>query len=232
MNVQAKTKIDRPAPAAPAARPVAAESEQPFLTWLQARQKIIGFTLGALVLVGLVGWYVIESGRRKQAQAMEALDVARGAMEVGNYPEASTGLQRVIQSFSGTEAAYEATLALNQVRLLSGQAELAVEDLRRFAGTKPPEPYGSAAHGHLAIALENSGKTSEATAEYLQAASLAGEEFRKIDGYLNAARTYRIAGNDAEAVKVLQDLIKRFPKQSPGLAEAKVRLAELTGGVM
>lgn len=232
MNVQAKTKAaDRPAPAE-AVRPAVQETDHPVMAWLQARQKVIGFTLGAIVLVGLVGWYVIESGRRKQAQAMEALDVARGAIEVGNYPEASTGLQRVIQSFAGTEAAYEATLALNQVRLLSNQAELAIEDLRAFAATNPPEPYGSAAHGHLAIALENSGKTAEATAEYIRAAELATEEFRKIDSYLNAARTYRIEGKTAEAIAVLQDVVKRFPAQSPGLAEAKVRLAELTGGTM
>ncbi len=186
--------------------------------------------LGAVFLVGLVSWYVIESGRRKQAQAMEALDRARVSMEAGNYPEASSALQKVTQTYSGTDAAYEAVLALNQVRLLSGQAKLAVDELKKFVATNPPGAFGSAAHAHLAMALENSGRAADAGAEYLKAAELAPEAFRKIDALLNVARTYRAAGKDKEAAGVLEDLIKKFPKEQAGVAEAQVRLAEITKG--
>ncbi len=201
-----------------------------FLAWLVARQKQIGMALGAVFVVGLVTWYVVESGRRKQSQAMEALDQARMSMESGNYPEASAALQKVTQTYSGTDAAYEAVLALNQVRLLSGQAQLAVDELRKFVATNPPGAFGSAAHSHLAIALENAGKVADATAEYVKAADLAPEAFRQIDALLNAARTYRAIGKDKEAAAMLEGLIKKYPKEQAGVAEAQVRLAEITKG--
>jgi TolA-binding protein len=198
--------------------------------WLQARQKAIGIVVLAVFLVGLGAWYVVESGRRKQVQASDALDRARASMDGGNYPEASTQLQKVAQTYAGTDAALEATLALNQVRLMSGQAQLAVDELRKFAATNPGGAFGAAAHLHLAIALENTGKTTEATAEYLRAAELAPDGFRKVDALLAAARTYRLTGKEQEAIALLQDVVKKYPKEGAGVAEAKVRLAELTKG--
>ena len=213
-----------------AAEPVATTTDSDdghFLTWLQARSKPIAIAAGVVFVLALVVWYVVESGKRKQAVAMEALDQARAAMEAGNYPEASTGLTRVVTSFSGSDAAYEATLALNQVRLLSGQAELAVEELKKFIATNPPASFAGAAHAHLAMALENTGKTADATAEYLKAAELSPEAFKKVDALLAAARTYRIVGKNKEAAAVLEGIIKDFPKEQAGIAEARVRLAEI-----
>lgn len=215
-----------------AAEPVrAAEpSEHPIIDWFQAHQRAVSIAAGVVFVLGLAGWYVVESGRRKQAQALSALDQARNSMEAGNYPEASAGLQKVTQNFSGTDAAFEASLALNQVRMLSGQSQLAVDDLRKLVGSSPTGASGAAARSHLAMALENTGKPAEAAAEYLKAAELAPEVFRKVDALLNAARTYRLSGKEAEAVTVLSDLIKAYPREMAGVAEAEVRLAEITKG--
>ena len=215
-----------------AAEPVRAvePSEHPILGWLQARQKAIGIVAGVVFVLSLAGWYVVESGRRKQTQALGALDQARVSLDAGNFPEASAGFQKVAQNYSGTDAAYEAGLALNQVRMLSGQGQLAVEDLRKLVASNPPGAYGAAARAHLAMALENTGKPAEAAAEYLKAAELAPEAFRKIDALLSAARSYRLSGKTTEAVAVLSDLIKKYPKETAGIAEAEVRLAEITKG--
>lgn len=204
--------------------------EHPILAWFQAHQRAVGIAAGLVFVLGLAGWYVVESGRRKQVQALSALDQARNSMEAGNYPEASTAFQKVTQNYSGTDAAYEAALALNQVRMLSGQSQLAVDDLRKLAASNLPGVYGAAVRSHLGMALENTGKPAEAAAEYLKAAELAPEVFRKVDALLNAARTYRISGKEAEAVKVLADLIKAYPRETAGVAEAEVRLAEITKG--
>ncbi len=204
--------------------------EHPILAWFQAHQRAVGIAAGVVFVLALAGWYVVESGRRKQVQALSALDQARNAMEAGNYPEASTGFQKVSQNYSGTDAAFEASLALNQVRMLSGQSQLAVDDLRKLVASNPPGAHGAAARAHLGMALENTGKPSEAAAEYLKAAELAPEVFRKVDALLNAARTYRLAGKETEAAKVLSDLIKAYPRETAGVAEAEVRLAEITKG--
>lgn len=215
--------------AEPTATPAAETAESGnLLAWFQARQRTLTVVGGVILLVGVVAWYVVEAGRRKQAQAMNALDQARASIESGNYPEASTALQKVTQTYAGTDAAYEATLALNQVRMMSGQSKLAVDELTKFVATNPPGAFGSAAEAHLAMALENTGKAADATAHYLKSAELAPETYRKIDALLNAARTYRAAGKDKEAAALLEDLIKKYPKEQAGVAEAQVRLAEIT----
>ena len=122
-------------------------------------------------------------------------------MDAGNYPDASTQLQKVAQTYAGTDAALEATLALNQVRLMSGQAQLAVDELRKFVAATPGGTFGSAAHSHLAMALENTGKVQEATAEYLRAAELAPDAFRRVDALL--AATQLPAAADTPAARPL-----------------------------
>ncbi len=206
------------------------EEQHPFWVWLQARQKPLSIGLGVVFLVGLIGWYVVESGRRKQIQASDALDKARSSMESGNYPQASTDFQKVAQNYSGTEAALEATLALNQVRILSGQSQLAVDELKKFVASNPPAPFKSAAVAHLAIALENVGKSADAVVQYRLAADLATEDYRKIDALLAAARVDRQLGKDKEAVEILSGIVKNYKDETPGVVEAKVRLSELTGG--
>src|SRR5438552_330286 len=78
---------------------------------LYARQILIALGVVAVVLVGV--WFVRESGRRKEAQATSRLSAALGTADRGNLPQAAADLQRLIQTYQGTEAATEAVIALN-----------------------------------------------------------------------------------------------------------------------
>lgn len=203
----------------------------PFFTWVAKRQKPLLYAAGAILAVALVAWYVTESGRRKRDQAYAALDNARAAIEAGSYPEASTELQRITQVFQGTNAAHEAVLALNQVRMLSGQAQLAVDELRTYIASNPPGTFQAQAQAHLGMALENTGNFKDAAAAYLAAAAPSEPEYRQIDALLAAARCQRLAGDHKAAAETLEGIIRRFgDEETAGVVEAKVRLAELTGG--
>ena len=201
----------------------------PILDWFQAKQKYVLIVAVAVAAAALLGWFLVESGRRKQIFLAEALDRARAAFETGDLPKASSEFQRLAQSYAGTDAAMEATLALNQVRMMSGQSKLAIDELNKFIATDPPAVFLSAAQGHLGAALENTGKFAEAGAAYSKTAESATESYRKVDALLNASRAYHLAGKDKEASDVLQNVIKNY-KDVPGVAEAEVRLAELTKG--
>ena len=48
-------------------------------------------------------------------------------------------------SFRGTEAGYGAELALNEVRIASGQNQIAADELAKFAAQNPPAFYASGA---------------------------------------------------------------------------------------
>ncbi len=205
---------------------------EPFVARLEKYRKPISYGLGALALVAVGLWLYAETGRRKAAAGADALDGARGAFEAGNLPGAATAFQQIIQAYRGSDAAYQAELGLNTVRLASGQTQLAVDELRKFADAHPPALYESGARLLMGGALENLSKYPEAADAYLKAADIAPEDYRKVEALVGAARAYQLAGKQPEAIEALRRVVTKFPEETAGVAEAKVRLAELTRGAM
>jgi TolA-binding protein len=214
------------------APPAVPEAEHAVVDWLEKNRKVLTYAGVAAAVIAVGTWLFIETGRRKESAASDALDQARSALESGNLPTASAEFQRVASSYSGTDAAYQAELGLNEVRLASGQVQLAVDELRKFAEKGPPAFYASGAWAMMGGALENLKKFDEAAKAYAKAADLAVEDYRKVDVLIGEARADRLAGKEKEAVDVLRSVGSRFGKEVPGVAEAKVRLAELTRGAM
>jgi outer membrane protein assembly factor BamD (BamD/ComL family) len=98
----------------------------------------------------------------------ESQSGADGA-EAGNLPLASSELQKLIDQYKGTDAATEAVITLNQVRMVNGQSELAVVGLRDFLAASPKLQYRAPAYGLLGAALENSNRYPEAAEAYTNA---------------------------------------------------------------
>lgn len=221
--------IEAPKKSEPVKAP-AADSADP-MTWVRAHQKLVLGIAGAVVVLALGTWVVMETGQRRQLRAAEALDQARNIAESGNLPLAASELQKIIETFSGTDAATEAVVTLNQVRMVNGQSELAVVSLQEYLKTNPKKVYKVPAQGLLGEALENAGRPEEAGAAYLGAAEDAEVDYLKAQYLLSAARAYANADKVEEAVKALQTIIDKYPKTT-ALTEARVRLAELTQGRM
>ena len=136
------------------------------------------------------------SGERKEQFAARSLNQARAAAEAGNLPLASSELQRLITTYKGTDAAHEAVITLNQIRMVNGQSELAAVGLREYLATKPPEKYLSPANGLLGASLENSKRWAEAANAYTQASNAAEVPYLKATYLVDAGRAYREAGQD------------------------------------
>ncbi|MBA3317748.1 MAG: tetratricopeptide repeat protein [Gemmatimonadales bacterium] len=185
----------------------------------------------AVLLLGVLGWVIWSSGQRKEAFAARSLNQARSSAEAGNLPLASSELQRLIETYRGTDAATEAVITLNQVRLINGQAELAAVGLREFLAKKPPREFLAPAYGLLGTALENSKRPAEAAEAFTNASKSADVEYLKARYLIDAARAYLSAGKTKEAEAAYREVINRHPKSS-GFTEARVRLAELTDGKM
>ena len=199
--------------------------------WYRDKWRLIGGAVIAVVLLGVVVWLVLASGRRKEEFAARGLNQARATAEAGNLPLASSELQRLIETYRGTDAATEAVITLNQVRMVNGQSELAAVGLRDFLAKKPPQKYLAPAHGLLGAALENSKRPAEAAEAFLNASKTADLDYLKARYLIDAGRAYRSAGKTAEAQAVYREVIQKFPKSS-SFTEAQVRLAELTEGKM
>jgi TolA-binding protein len=199
--------------------------------WYRDKRRLIGAVAVLVVLVAVVVWVVLASGRRKEEFAARSLNQARATAEAGNLPLASSELQRLIETYRGTDAATEAVITLNQVRMVSGQSELAAVGLRDFIAKKPPQKYLAPAYGLLGTALENSKRPAEAAEAFGNASKSAELDYLKARYLIDAGRAYGSAGKTKEAVTVYREVIQRHPKSS-SFTEAQVRLAELTDGKM
>lgn len=181
----------------------------------------------AVAVIALGVWFVVTSGRRKEEFASRVFSQALATAEKGNLPQASADLQRVIQTYAGTEAASEAVLALNQIRMASGQTELAAANLNEFVARKPAPRFAAPAYGLLGVAQENTKKFAEAAAAYEQAAAMAEVAFVKASYLVDAGRAYRLAGKAQDAIRVYRTVVEKYP-DAPATVEAQVRLGELT----
>jgi outer membrane protein assembly factor BamD (BamD/ComL family) len=199
--------------------------------WYRDRQRLFLIVLGVVVAGAIVGWFVMVSAERKEQFAARSLNQARLAAESGNLPLASSELQRLITTYRGTEAANEAVITLNQVRMVNGQSELAAVGLREFLAADPPEKYVAPAYGLLGAALENAKRWADAANAYMQASNAAELPYLKANYLVEAGRAYRLAGRAAEAAKAYRTILEKYP-DGPSFTEAQVRLAELTEGKM
>lgn len=208
------------------------DQERSFSGWLNRNRKLVTYGGVAILVLAIGGWLYLETGRRRELAGVDALDRARAAFESGNLPAASTEFQRVAQSFRGTDAGFAAELALNEVRLASGQAQIAADELKKFAEQNPPAFFASGAWSLRGGALENLTKFDEAAESYAKAAAAAEENYRKVDALLGQARALRLAGKGTQATDLYRQIITTFDRDVAGVPEAEVRLAELTRGTM
>jgi outer membrane protein assembly factor BamD (BamD/ComL family) len=214
-----------------ATRPKPAAAPGPKKPWYQGRERYITAALLVVAAIALVGWFIVASGKRKEEFAARSLNQARAAAEAGNLPLASSELQKLIDAYKGTDAATEAVITLNQVRMVNGQSELAIVGLRDFLATKPPAQYQTPAYGLLGAALENSKRWVEAGNAYTQASNAAEVEYLKAKYLVDAGRAYRQGAKPDEAAKAYRTVLEKYPN-APAMTEAEVRLAELTDGKM
>src|SRR3954466_13722610 len=194
------------------------------------RRPFVG-AIAIAAVAAIIGWFLLASGNRKEQFAARSLNQARAAAEAGNLPLASSELQRLITTYKGTDAAREAVIALNQVRMINGQSELAAVGLREYLASKPAKKYLAPAQGLLGAALENSKRWGEAAEAYNQAANVADLEYLKASYLVDAGRAYREAGKAQDAERAYRTVLEKYPT-SPRFTEAQVRLAELTDGKM
>ena len=230
IHMAGKKDTDKAGKPAPAMEPMVSPShEEKFVAWVKTNQKPLAIGVGALAVVVLATWFMSAAAKRKENFARTQLEQAWNAEDAGNAPLAAGEMQRVVQTYGGTQAALEARLSLNQNRLMNGQSQLAADDLTQFLATNPPAEVAMEANQLLAGALENLGKGAEAGAAYEKAAELAPLDFQKAEALLAAARAYRSAGDTGKATAALKTILEKYP-ESAAFPAAEIRLGELLKG--
>lgn len=196
------------------------------MEWVDRNQKLLMLAGGAILIAGLAGWLVVSSAKRKELFASQQLGAARSIAESGDLPRAAGEFQRIAEGFRGTDGAQEAVIALNQVRLISGQQELAVVGLQEFLAAGPEPKFAAPASGLLGAALENTGKHAEAADAYAKASETATSPYLKAEYLMQSARAWMTAGQKDKAIAAYQSVVDTYA-ETAFLTEAKLRLAEL-----
>lgn len=191
------------------------------------RIRIVGIALGAVAVVALVIWFLVTASHRKEAFAAQALESARATAETGDIGQAVQQFEQVATTYAGTDAGYEASLGIAQVRLIAGQSELAISSLQEFLAGNPPQRFASPGHGLLGTGLENTRKYAEAAAAYRRAADLATTQYLKATLLLDVGRAQRLGGDTAAAITTYREIIDQYG-ETAARSEAEVRLTELT----
>src|SRR5829696_7460995 len=182
--------------------------------WYRDRNRQLAVAGIAIAVLALIGWFLVTSSRRKEEFAARSLNQARTAAEAGNLPLASSELQKLIQTYKGTDAASEAVITLNQVRMVNGQSELAAVGLRDFLATKPDAKYAAPAYGLLGAALENAQKWADAGDAFVSASGAAELDYLRARYLVDAGRAYREGGKTERALAVYREIIQKYPKTS------------------
>lgn len=199
-----------------------------FVDWVKAHRTLSSW-VGTIIMVAAALFVWTQSTKqRSQDIASRELQGARFAFESKNLPLAASELARIIENYSGTNAAEESRLLLGNVRLLQGQPQQAIEVLRDYA-PGAGRAYRAQAYGLLGAAYENLGRFREAGEAYESGSNAAGLDFLKAQLLSDAARAWVAGGETSKAIADYQRILKDFSKEGAA-TEAKVRLAELTKG--
>jgi tetratricopeptide (TPR) repeat protein len=205
---------------------------EPFLerviAWTKGHKRITSW-VGTALVVGLVLFvWNASSTRRSEAIAGRQLQGARYAFDNQNLPLAASELARIVENYSGTNAAAEGRLLLAQVRLVQGQPQQAVELLRDFAPSAHAT-FRAQAYGLLGAAYENLGRPRDAAEAYQAGSERARMDFLKAQMLSDAGRAWAAAGDTTKAIAAYRRIVDELSKEG-AVTEAKVRLGELTKG--
>lgn len=191
------------------------------------KMAVIGAAIALIVLVGgSVGWYYYSEAQETKAQQL--MGTATQAYLQGNYDEALTGseadftvgFQQIINNYSMTDAANLAQYyaAVSEFKLGNPQEALSyMENYEIPEGIMGVGPLSF--HGVIHTEL---GNHAEAANLFVNAANWDENESTTPYNYLEAAKAYYDAGNQAEAQTYAQKIVDEYASSSQITAAQKL----------
>jgi len=186
------------------------------------------FAIGAVVVLALVGGVLLWrlSSNQKNERALAALADATNTLYSGNRPLGETQLQAVADRYRDTAPGIEAAMVLAQTDFEEARWPDGLKVLDGIKGSGAIDNFKAAIDGLTAGGYADMKKYDDAVKSYQAAADESKYQSVK-DLYLaDAARVLQVAGKNDDAKKIWEEIASR--PDSPSVAEAKVRLGELS----
>lgn len=197
------------------------------MDWFHVNSRWVALGAAVVAIAGVVAWYVPHQRSLASQNADRMLLDAKRSLGSGNAPLAESDLKKVVERYGDTPSGIEAGMLVGQMHLERGDAAGAVTWLQTLASKAGTGSNAAAVRGLLGDALEQSGKTAEAAAEYEKAAGATKMPNERTVLQSKAGYAYMAAGKAAEARRVF-GLLATQQESGAMAAEARVRLGELS----
>ena len=196
--------------------------------YVRARYKIFVAGLVALVVVAVGVQYVLKTQERARTQAAARLGEALILEAEGQSDEAQRVIDDVLQRFSGTPAAGQATLMVANRRFDAGQLDeartLYGRYLADYGDANPALSF--AAKSGLAATLAAEGQFEPAAAAYRDLATEYHGSFQAALALWEAAACYERLGADQKRREVLDQIVREHD-ELPLVNKARAALAAM-----
>ncbi|HEV8128359.1 MAG TPA: tetratricopeptide repeat protein [Candidatus Eisenbacteria bacterium] len=196
--------------------------------WEQFGRRIL-MIAGALVLVGLLVFFVARTRAQAEQRAMGDLFRATVALNQGDAASASPMLRELVDNSPGTKAAREAMRLLGDATLAQKNAGEAATWYQKYVDKSGGDKEAQKA-GYLGLgaALENGGRFRPAADAYAKVADLSKTDNEKGRAMLMQARALARAGQNQKAIEIYTKVAAMSGAEIPIRDAANMHLGELS----
>lgn len=195
--------------------------------WDRQRSRIL-IALGAVVLVGLLVFFMMQARSKAEEKASGDLFRATLAIQQGDYASATPMLKEIVDNSPGTKSARTAMLYLGDAAEAQGHSSESASWYRRFldkaSGNKDLERQG---YNGLGAALEDAHQYGPAADAYGEAAKRSPTGNIRGRAMMAQGRALLGAGQTAKAIEVYK-AVSLLPDAEQGITDAaKEKIGEL-----
>jgi predicted negative regulator of RcsB-dependent stress response len=191
----------------------------------RSRELSIAAVAVALAAGGIYLWQQQKHANENKAEL--ALANPASAFFQGNTALAKGDLQKLVERYPDTPAGVQGFMMLAQVQFQDGKYDEGVRTLQKAQGSAAAGPFAASLQALIGEGLLDGKKYVEAAKAFQDAAGKTTFAADKDVYAADAARALTLAGKVEEAKKLWSELASR--RESPVVAEARVRLGELEG---
>lgn len=194
---------------------------------LRMRSKELGIA-AVVIVVAAAGIFLWQQQKHANEDKAElALANPASAFFQGNAALAKNDLQKLVERYADTPAGVQGAMMLAQVQFQEGKFNDGVKTLQKAQGSSAAGPFAAPLQALIGEGLLDGKSYAEAAKAFQEAAAKTSFAADKDVYRADAARALTLAGKVDEAKKIWAELATN--RESPVVAEARVRLGELEG---
>ncbi|MBI3566861.1 MAG: tetratricopeptide repeat protein [Gemmatimonadetes bacterium] len=193
---------------------------------IRMKSREITIALIVLAAAAVLFWWWKSTAEKTAARAETVLNGAENSFYGGNDALAQSDLQKLIKGYANTPAGVQGSILLAQLSYKAGKYDDGIKVLTEAQNQSASKSFAASLESLIAAGYADAKKYDEAVKHFRAAADKAEFATEKDMHLADAARTLALAGKKDEALKIWQELSVKI--DSPVLAEAKLRVGELT----